>query len=298
MSPKERLSPSERQFPFSAEKWFQVSQVAENVHAIREPHHDQDVLSYFIQGQNTDVLIDSGMGLADISRSEPLARRDPQKELLILLSHTHWDHMGGAATFSNVGIIDNLYERVRLETGWRSGEMPGFDRKYFIDIEIPDSYSPDKFEIPGTPPSQVLHDGERIDIGGDTLQVISTPGHTTGSTSFYLERKRFLFTGDTLYAGPLYLHMLDSSYDTFLASVQKLASCPGNLAEVFPGHNDTVISPEKFRELIGLIQGARVPDFTDSGVDDFNRYIRLGWYMKDMGDNRTFSLMLPVPLER
>lgn len=284
---KELGNQPNREYYFGKE-WFRVEQVSENVLAIREPHHDQDVVSYLVQGENQDMLIDSGMGLANILDVLPQS----SKPTTLLLSHTHWDHMGGASDFPDVRVFNNQHETSRLYSGWGPREMPGFDKKYFINIGVPASFSGDTFRIPGVPHFQVLNDGESINIGNDTLHVIGTPGHTPGSTSFYLENAGYLFTGDTLYVGPLYLHMIESNYQQFLSSIEKLASI-GKLNAVFPGHNDTLITPQKFQELISLIRGARKPDFENQGADNFNTYNRVGWHMKDMGENRTFSLLMP-----
>lgn len=199
---KELPDQPHRIYPFKAGEWFSISYVGSNIWGIREPHHDQDVVSYFISGKTRDILIDTGMGLADIGQTAPLLDRDPKKELTVLLTHTHWDHIGGASAFSDVRVFNDPYETNRLKNGWGKGEMPGFGREYFVDIEIPPAYSPNNFEIPGVPQSKTIQDGETINIGDDSLKVINTPGHTPGSTSFLLEKAGFLFTGDILYVGP------------------------------------------------------------------------------------------------
>lgn len=290
---KEKLLSNKRNFFFEAEVWFDVNQVAENVWAIREPHHDQDVVSYFVNGKNRDVLVDSGMGLADINKSFPLAHRQPNKPLTVLLTHAHWDHMGGAASFSDVRVIDNPFETSRIKTGWKPGEAPGFEKEYFINIQVPDTFPSGQFEILGAPQLKTFKDDDSIDLGNDVLRVINTPGHTPGSTSFYLDGAGHLFTGDTLYLGPLYLHMPESNYVDFLRSIKQLSPLADRLKMVFPAHNDTSLSPDKFREMIRLIQRNRAHDFIEEGIDDYGFYKKFGWNMRDMGENRTFSLLLP-----
>lgn len=282
-----------RIYPFNAREWFSVNQVGNNIWGIREPHHDQDVVSYFIYGKTRDILIDSGMGLADISQTSPLLNRAPEKQLVVLLTHTHWDHIGGASLFSDVRVFNDPYETNRLSKGWGKGEMPGFGTDYFLNIEIPPTYSPDDFEIPGVPSFKTLQDGEKISTGDDSLKVINTPGHTPGSTSFLLEKAGYLFTGDTLYVGPVYLHMNESDYGAFQASIDKLSEQATNLRSVFPAHNDAAITPEKFQELLSLIRGGKTPDIIETGSDEFNSYHRKGWNMRDMGQERTFSLLMP-----
>ena len=45
-------------------------------------------------------------------------------------------------------------------------------------------------------PTRFLRDGDKIDLGFDTLKVISTPGHSPGHLSFFFEKQSILFTGD------------------------------------------------------------------------------------------------------
>jgi len=64
---------------------------------------------------------------------------------------------------------------------------PGFDAK---------AYSTRPFQI-----THWLHDGDKIDLGGRTLQVIGTPGHTPDAIALLDQKNGLLFTGDTFMRG-------------------------------------------------------------------------------------------------
>ncbi len=49
-----------REFPFGLE-WFEIRKLTDLVWGIREPHHYEDVLSYYIRGMNGSAIIDTGM---------------------------------------------------------------------------------------------------------------------------------------------------------------------------------------------------------------------------------------------
>lgn len=51
------------------------------------------------------------------------------------------------------------------------------------------------------PPDGDLADGQEIEVGGTTLQVLHTPGHAPGAVCFYAPELGVVFTGDTLFAG-------------------------------------------------------------------------------------------------
>lgn len=81
----------------------------------------------------------------------------------------------------------------------------------------------------------MLHDGDRIDLGNRTLQVIHTPGHSPGHCCFYEQDRGWLYSGDLIYQG-----CLDAFYPTtdplaFMHSAQKVKSL--NLQRIFPAHH-------------------------------------------------------------
>lgn len=274
-------TPAQREFYFPSE-WFDVAQINQNLWAIREPHHREDVISYYVRGSARNVLIDSGMGLADIRKVIPAG-----KSPLLLLSHSHWDHMGGASDFSSVAVFDDPVEQDRVGTGWQPEEMEGFEAENFIGVEIPPSFSKDTFSVPGVPVLMTLEDDQVIDLGSDRLRVIHTPGHTSGSVCFYLENEGLLFTGDTLYPGPEYLHMKGSNPKDYFASLEQLLKITqGKLKTIHPGHNATNSSPDLLTRHVLAARGALPVLEQEDGVDNFGPYTKLSY-----GD---FSFMLPV----
>jgi glyoxylase-like metal-dependent hydrolase (beta-lactamase superfamily II) len=82
--------------------------------------------------------------------------------------------------------------------------------------------------------TNLVRDGDRIDIGPFRVEVISVPGHSSDSAVFRVEH--FLFTGDVLTAG-----LVGRTASTYGAAVQmnalrsKILSLPGDYL-VFPGH--------------------------------------------------------------
>ena len=98
----------------------------------------------------------------------------------VLLTHGHFDHVGGCGTFYEHGVP--LYCGEKEKEFIHSPENKGI----FGGVYIPE------FEI-----AKTLTDGESITLGGVNFKVISTPGHTAGSVCYLAEN--CLFTGDTLF---------------------------------------------------------------------------------------------------
>ena len=98
-----------------------------------------------------------------------------------------------------------------------------------------------------TPPDGPLTDGQTLLIGGETIQVLHTPGHAPGAVCLYLPSLGTVFTGDTLFqGGPGATGRSYSDRDTLVASIRaKLFPLPDDTV-VKTGHgDDTTIGAEK-----------------------------------------------------
>ncbi|MCG5436461.1 MBL fold metallo-hydrolase [Micromonospora foliorum] len=99
---------------------------------------------------------------------------------------------------------------------------------------------------PHLPPNGELHDGQSIEVGGTTLRVLHTPGHSPGACSFHAPELGAVFTGDTLFAGgPGATGRSYSDFDTIVRSIRtRLLTLPAETV-VHTGHgDDTTIGTE------------------------------------------------------
>lgn len=147
----------------------------------------------------------------------------------ILLTHSHWDHIGDLkkvkASF-NVPVYVHPADRENVVT-------PGSDKL------------PLMFPIDGVEPEFDLQEGEIIEVGKLKLIVIGTPGHTPGGVSFYLDKEKILFSGDTLFKGSIgNLSFPTANPGEMWHSLKKLERLPPETV-VYPGHGpSTTIGDE------------------------------------------------------
>jgi glyoxylase-like metal-dependent hydrolase (beta-lactamase superfamily II) len=144
-----------------------------------------------------------------------------RKVLAVLQTHAHNDHIGAAR---------EVAEAVGAPIYLNPEDLVLWEQVY-----------------PDTKPDRELHDGDVFEVGGATLKAIHTPGHSPGSTCFYLESERTVFTGDTLFnGGPGATGRSYSDYPTILASIrERLLTLPPETV-VRTGHGDnTTIGAEK-----------------------------------------------------
>ncbi len=94
--------------------WFKVYQVDQDVFAIAEPYNFQEVISYLILGDEKALLFDTGMGMQSI---KSVVRELTSLPVIVMNSHTHYDHIGGNYEFDTILAMNTQYTIGRSEHG-------------------------------------------------------------------------------------------------------------------------------------------------------------------------------------
>ncbi len=113
--------------------------------------------------------------------------------------------------------------------------------------------------------SDLLRDGEAIDLGGRSLEVLLTPGHAPDALCLVDREQRFVLTGDTFYLGRLFVHD-GPSLGAYAASATRLAALAGDVDRILPAHSATMLKAVFLRQLDRAFQAilrgdARGQDF-------------------------------------
>ncbi len=212
--------------------WYKIDEVEEDIFIIEEPRHVQ---SYLVNTQTHSALIDTGTGFRNIRDAIQHLLRD---EVIVLNTHWHFDHVGGNVLFENIAISEA--EARLIEHDLASNMMMEIYVKPFVELGIPfpDDFVPETYEITGSRASFFVKEGDRIDLGGRTLEVISLPGHTHGSLAFLDSRTRSLFAGDFIYMDELYAHLEDSDMGEYIDSLIKLKQRQHEFKIIYPAHGE------------------------------------------------------------
>lgn len=179
--------------------------------------------SYFLtQDEKTAVVIDPAQ-----PRIADEAKRRGLTVTHVLLTHGHFDHIGGCAALQAEGAkVGCLAKEAPLALGknnmadYFGGHVPPFS----VDF--------------------TFGDGDILSLDGMQFLVIATPGHTAGGACFCVGDH--LFTGDTLFAGDIGRSDLPTGSGAQLTeSVKKLYALQGDFT-VCPGHGeDTTLEYER-----------------------------------------------------
>jgi glyoxylase-like metal-dependent hydrolase (beta-lactamase superfamily II) len=232
--------------------WFEVYKVAPGMFAIYEPHQSEEVISYLIVGQKQALLFDTGMGIADLRK---VISRLTSRPVVVLNSHTHDDHVGGNWQFNFVYGIDTAFtrENAKGSTADAQAEIaPGE-----ICGDLPKGFDPKAYKTRPWRISAFIHDGFKINLGGRTVEVIATPGHTPDAIALIDRGNKLLFTGDTYYPAPIWLYRPETDLAAYEKSIARLAALAPEVKIVLGAHNIPVAPPEVLPALVQAFANAQ-----------------------------------------
>jgi hydroxyacylglutathione hydrolase len=242
-------------------------EIVPSIHALRHPFRipvapgialDRFVYSYLVFGE-TITLIDTGVAgcEARIFDSIRSTGRDPSEIALIILTHSHPDHIGAARTIrqaTGCSIAAHAAERAWIEDvdlQNRERPVPGFAALVSGSVQV----------------DHELADGDFIEPDGSRageMQVIHTPGHSPGSLSLFMDANGALFSGDAIpVAGDLPV------YDDALASVrsvQRLRRRAG-IRVLLSAWDEPAYGEEAYRRMDGALASLqRIHDAVRAGA--------------------------------
>jgi glyoxylase-like metal-dependent hydrolase (beta-lactamase superfamily II) len=254
----------------SADPWFEVYRIRPGVFAIYEPRQWEEVISYLIVGEERALLFDTGLGVGRIRDVVSALTKLP---VTVLNSHTHFDHVGGNVDFADILNLDSEYARANAAGAanrYAARDALAPDR---VCGALPAGVSRESYRIHAWKATRAVHDGDRLSLGGRTLEVIVTPGHTPDSLCLLDRGNRLLFTGDTFYLGPIYLYVAETDVAAYEHSIDRLAKLAPQLDLLLPAHNVPVAEPKslpRLREALADVKAGRIaPTPTPDGYREY-----------------------------
>ena len=192
--------------------------------AWRVPPYDNGCY-LIVDARNEAIVIDPSMGDRQVIDA---VREQGLRLVEILNTHGHPDHI-----FGNAAVKEATRARLAIH---RLDE-------YRLGPERP----PTQFEIPPCSADDLFDDGQLSYLGDIELSALHTPGHTEGSTCFYLRHEGALFSGDLLFKGNTGRWDLPGGDAAQITeSLSRVVNSLAPETKVYPGHGDlTTIGAER-----------------------------------------------------
>ena len=199
---------------------------------------------YVVEGEDKALVIDAGTEMPHLSKAVATLTDKPQ---MLALTHGHGDHVGGVVSFPEVWI--HPADTSMIGAG---------ARQYGIQVHL-------------------LSDGEVIDLGGRQIEVLHTPGHTSGSVTFFDKARGYGFSGDAF--GSTNLLLFGGTFRTLIETTTRTAAYmqANGIGKLYPGHYhgdnpetlQRVLDEKKMSEEV--LSGKRKG--VEEGANGLNRYI-------------------------
>ncbi|HNX80361.1 MAG TPA: MBL fold metallo-hydrolase [Prolixibacteraceae bacterium] len=211
---------------------------------------------YLVEGTDKAVLIDAGTNIKNLDR---IVAAITKKPIILVATHVHGDHTG-----SSIDCFPEIYIN------------PG------DTVLIPQVMAGYKGKI------RYLADGEEIDLGDRKLEVVFTPAHTPGSTSFIDKDAGYGFSGDSFGSGNLLLSM---NFSTLIATCERMSAIMQKygIKYLFPGHyyGNNAETKQRVDDMITLSKD--VLSGKAKGVENPNGGMGLNLVISDYGVRINYS---------
>ena len=184
----------------------EVTEIAKNVLAVTGLYHSEEsgftVNAGIIFTDQSVVFIDSGMSIASGEFLWKVAekRLKGDEDIYLILTHNHSDHVFGMHAIKKRG-AKVIAHKI---TGMWFRRLPGKQYKKFLAER--DEWPPEKADrvygnVVLSGPDEAIDHDTVLNIDGEEIHVLVTPGHVPSELSVYHPRSKTLFAGDTIYEG-------------------------------------------------------------------------------------------------
>jgi glyoxylase-like metal-dependent hydrolase (beta-lactamase superfamily II) len=230
-----------------ADRWFELERVDHAITRLVEPHVHPFMRCniWHVRGRDRDLVVDTGMGVASLrDAADHLFRHD----VVALATHVHADHVGGHHEFAQCWCHRLEADGLEAADGaWTLADVH-FDvddlstlrtGAYALEgallTAIPHAgWNKRGFRIRPAKVTRRLDEGDVVDLGDRAFEVLHLPGHSPGSIGLWEATTGTLFSGDTLYDGPLADNFEKSDPHRYVHTLERLRGLPVQV--VHAGH--------------------------------------------------------------
>lgn len=233
--------------------WYGIKPVTDNIVWLREIYVDNYSVgdSWLVRGSKLDLVVDTCSGIVPL---KPVIDSICDKPVLAVALNDSYDHCGGWSGFSNRACHPLDAEGLLHPSIKANAVFDYLDDDRLLALPYA-GYSTRDYRIVGASPTRLIEDGDTIDLGDRSLEVLHTPGRSAGGICLWEAKTGCLFTSDMLYDGEHGLAWPPSQPEQYISSLRRLLDLP--VSVVHPGH-------------YGSFDGARMRKLIDEQLADLS----------------------------
>lgn len=187
-----------------------------------------DTFFYLVEGEDKACLLDTGDGYGDIKE---YVSRLTDKDLFVILTHGHLDHVGGVSCF------DEVYMSHKDKDIYQKHAQLEYRKEHNKQNPLCE-HTPEELLTPyvNCDDFHDLTDGEIFDLGNVHIQMIAVPGHTPGMFCALIQEDRYCLFGDACGVFVLLFDDYSSCVSEYLQSLKHLKEFENDYDHIIRNH--------------------------------------------------------------
>jgi glyoxylase-like metal-dependent hydrolase (beta-lactamase superfamily II) len=236
-----------------AEFWYGIQPQGDGIIRFREIYVDPYAVGdiWLVRGSQRDLVVDTGSGIVPPT---PIIEAVSAKSVCAVALNCYYDHAGGWHSFAERA-CHSLEAPALIDPREESSLVSDYLTEATLSALPRPGYSAADYRMVGVEPTRLLEDGDVIDLGSRSLEVLHMPGRSAGGIALWEARTGSLFTSDMLYDGDHGLAWPPDDPQAYIASLRRMRDLP--VVTVYPGH-------------YGRFDGARMTALIDEQVAQLN----------------------------
>jgi len=253
----------------ATDDWYDVEEIAPGSYRITEAG---DYGCFLVEGAELSVVVDAGAGVGDL---RGLVEGLTDRPVTLVLTHTHWDHIGAASEFEDVRVhgaelpADGVVRLDSLTDEFVDRPAQFLERWTGAGYDLPEGVTADSYGVDPAPAEAL---GGAVDLGDRELEVVHLPGHSPGHVGLLDPATGILYGGDLVHYERDVYAMFEgcdpAAYvDSLKRAVELRDEAFGTLAT---SHNDPLtgadldLLEELAAGLRGILAGERTPETVET----------------------------------
>ncbi|OED44861.1 hypothetical protein AB833_00580 [Chromatiales bacterium (ex Bugula neritina AB1)] len=213
--------------------WYEVISISDGISLIREKYVAGWLRCniWHVRGRDRDLIIDTGMGLRPLVKEVSILADRP---IIAIMTHSHFDHAGGLHQFEHRCGHALEHQIIASPTAANTVADTGYIRAETFTALPYQGFQHQDYLVKPAPLTQLLDEGDVVDLGNRVFSIFHLPGHSPGSIALFEQNTGILFSGDVIYDGDLLDTLYHSDAEQLKESLRRLQDLP--ITTVHGGH--------------------------------------------------------------